>query len=274
MFAGPVLTTVPAEVRARDELIACLTHEARTPIGAILTWLELLKAHASTSPQAARAVEMAERSARELTEIVTGAEDAQRVMAGTIELQMTALDLADLLRSVVDRVLPGAEARSITIACEAASHGRPAQGDSARLRHALTRILAHCVGLSGPGRVQVRVEEGRSEARVELLWPALVLSDSLCAALRDEREWPQHHGPAWPGRARLRPRLPCGGAARGPARGRVPERPRDAHLRDLAARSRVSVLSISVAFAPGRGAPRDVRTFRAHPGPAGWMTSR
>jgi hypothetical protein len=31
---------------------------------------------------------------------------------------------------------------------------------------------------------------------------------------------------------------------------------------------------LSAAFAPGRGAPRDARTFRAHPDQAGWTTSR
>jgi len=195
MRAGPGLTAVSAEVRARDELIARLAHEARTPIGAILTWLELLKAHSSSSPQATRAIEMAERSARELTEIVTGAEDAQRVMAGTIELQMTPLDLASLLRSVVDRVLPGAQARSIALDCETATQGRPARGDGARLRHAFTRILAHCVGLSGPGRVQVRLEDERSGVRVDLLCSALTLSDSLREALQDESGWPSIAGP-------------------------------------------------------------------------------
>ena len=195
MRAGPGLTAVSLEVRARDELIARLAHEARTPIGAILTWLELLKAHSSSSPQATRAIEMAERSARELTEIVTGAEDAQRVMAGTIELHVAPLDFAGLLRSVVDRVLPGAQARSITLDCETATQGRPARGDGARLRHAFTRILAHCVGLSGPGRVQVRLEDERSGVRVDLLCSSLTLSESLCEALQDEGGWPSMTGP-------------------------------------------------------------------------------
>jgi signal transduction histidine kinase len=195
MFAGPVLTTVPAEVRLRDELISRVAHEARTPIGAILTWLELLKAQASSSPQAARAIEMAERSARELTEIVTSAEDAQRLMAGTIELQMSPLDLAALLRSVVDRVLPGAEARSVVLDCEAATPERPASGDGERLRQAFTRLLGHCVVLSGPGRLQVRLEDQRDEARVELLCSALTLSDPLREALEDDDQWPSLAGP-------------------------------------------------------------------------------
>ena len=50
MPARPGTVEVSADVRARDELIARLAHEARTPIGAILTWLELLKAHPAGSP--------------------------------------------------------------------------------------------------------------------------------------------------------------------------------------------------------------------------------
>jgi signal transduction histidine kinase len=195
MLAGAFLIAVPAEVRVRDELISRVAHEARTPIGAILTWLELLKAHSSDIPQAARAIEMAERSARELTEIVTSAEDAQRVMAGTIELQMAPLDLAGLVRSVVERVLPGATARSIDLECEASTPQRPASGDGERLRQAFTRILGHCVGLSGPGRVQIRLEDQRTDARVDLLCPALTLSDPLREALLDDAQWPSIAGP-------------------------------------------------------------------------------
>jgi signal transduction histidine kinase len=138
---------------------------------------------------------MAERSARELTEIVTSAEDAQRVMAGTIELQMAPLDLAGLVRSVVERVLPGATARSIDLECEASTPQRPASGDGERLRQAFTRILGHCVGLSGPGRVQIRLEDQRTDARVDLLCPALTLSDPLREALLDDAQWPSIAGP-------------------------------------------------------------------------------
>jgi signal transduction histidine kinase len=195
MATPPGLTAVALEVRARDELIARLAHEARTPIGAILTWLELLKAHAATSPQASRAIEMAERSARELTEIVTGAEEAQRLMAGTVELQMTPLDLPSLLRSAVERALPGAQARNIALDCETPPEGQSTRGDGARLRHAFTRLLIQCVSLSGPGRVQVRLEDERGGIRVDLVCPALTLSDSLRHALQDERAWPSIAGP-------------------------------------------------------------------------------
>jgi len=195
MPPAPGLAAIAVEVRARDELIARLAHEARTPIGAILTWLELLKAHSSSSPQATRAIAMAERSARELTEIVTGAEEAQRVMAGTMELQMTPLDLAAVLRSVVERALAGAQARNIVLDCETTTTGGPARGDAERLRNAFTRLLVHCVSLSGPGRVHVRLADERNGVRVDLLCSALTLSDALRDALQDESGWPSIAGP-------------------------------------------------------------------------------
>ena len=195
MPARPGTVEVSADVRARDELIARLAHEARTPIGAILTWLELLKAHPAGSPQATRAIHMAERSARELNEIVTGAEDAQRVMAGTIELQMAALDLGGLLRSVVERVTPAAQAREVALDCETPAERRQVLCDAARLRYVFTRLLAHCVGLSAPGRVQVRLQDERSGVRVDLVCSALTLSHALREALHDAHEWPSLAGP-------------------------------------------------------------------------------
>jgi hypothetical protein len=51
------------------------------------------------------------------------------------------------------------------------------------------------VVLSGPGRLQVRLEDQRDEARVELLCSALTLSDPLREALLDDAQWPSIAGP-------------------------------------------------------------------------------
>jgi signal transduction histidine kinase len=195
MHAGPAVTSVPDEIRLRDELISRLAHEARTPIGAIVTWLEVLKCQSSGSPQAARAIEMAQRSTRHLTEIIASAEDTQQIIAKTIELRTASLDLGGLLHSVIDRLLPAAQARRITLDCETPSSARPARGDEARLRHTFTRILAHCVGLSGAGPMQLRIQDQGTEVRVDLLCPALTLSAVLLDALQDDREWPSPAGP-------------------------------------------------------------------------------
>ena len=197
MLPGQVLAPASAGAQVRDELIARIAHDMRTPIGAILTWLEVLKAQA-TDPQARRAIEMAQQSARDLSEIVAGAEDAQRIVAGTLDLQRAPLDLVSLLNAVADRVRPAADSRGIVLHCDLAPSVTLARGDDRRLRHVFTRVLAHCVSLSGPGTVGLVLRADEEEARVCVVCPVLTLSTALQRALVAEGEWPAIAGSGGP----------------------------------------------------------------------------
>ena len=200
MIAGQVPVFSSAALQVRDELIARVAHDVRTPVGAILTWLEVLKRHAA-DPQAVRAIEMAQQSARELTEIVTGIEDAQRILAGTLELETAQVDLSRLLQAVADGVRPSAESRGIVLHCDLGPSRALSRGDGGRLKHAFTRVLFHCVSLSGQGTVQLGLRADEQEATVYVVCPALTLSVPLQQALAAEREWPSMAGPS--GRALL-----------------------------------------------------------------------
>ena len=181
-------------MKLRDELIARLAHDARTPLGAILTWLELLKAQTDDS-QARRSVEAAQQSARDLVEIVSGVEDAQRLAAGTLDLQLAPVDLAALVGFAADRVLAPAEGRGIVLHRDLGHAGISVRGDLARLRHAFSRVLFHCTSLSGPGTIRLVLRAEAQQARVAITCPALALSAPLRQALSGEGEWPSIVGP-------------------------------------------------------------------------------
>lgn len=195
MASDRELVRATEESPVRDELITRVVHDARTPIGAILTWLELLGEY-STDPRARRAVEMAQQSAQELTEIVAGVEDAQRLVSGTLELQMAPVDLAVLLDEVADRVRPSLPSRGIVLHSDLGPKGALGRGDDRRLRHLFSRILFHCASLSEPGTMRLLSQAGEGETRIHLLCPKLVLSASLQQALTSERQWPSLDGPS------------------------------------------------------------------------------
>ena len=196
MVVGPPRLRSSAEIQVRDELIGRIAHDVRTPISAILTWLELLKGYSSADPKARHAVEMAQQSARDLAEIVSRAEDAQRIVTGALELEMAPVDLVHLLRSVADRVRPAAESRGVVLEGDLGATGAMVRGDGSRLRQAFTRVLSHCVSLSGPGTVQLGLRLTEHEAKVSILGPALILEAPLLQALLAEGEWPCMAGPS------------------------------------------------------------------------------
>ena len=183
-----------AAVKLRDELIARLAHDARTPLGAILTWLELLKSQVD-DPHARRSVEAAQQSARDLVEIVSAVEDAQRLAAGTLELQLSPVDLAALVAFAADRARSSGEGRGIVQDRDLGLAGISVLGDLARLRHAFGRVLFHCTSLSGKGTMRLVLRAEAPQARVVITCPALALSVPLQQALNGHDEWPSIVGP-------------------------------------------------------------------------------
>jgi len=188
-------TEASADIRARDELIARAGHDLRTPLAAVLTWLRTLRGEAA-SAQTLRALEMAERAARELGQILNGVEDAQQLMAGTLQVRKLPVDLVTVVRSAVDSVAPTAEARGLTLECLVARPGVLLRGDGDRLNHALSRVLLAAVVLtSARGGIRVSLEAQASEARVSIRCGGLKLPPALREALVLGPEWPSLAGP-------------------------------------------------------------------------------
>jgi len=183
------------DVRARDELIARAGHDLRTPLAAVLTWLQVLRAEVA-GDQTSRAVGMAERAARELGQIVSGFEDAHRLMTGTLTVQQLPVDLVAVVHSAVEAVVPAAEARGLSLEC-ATPHSRALlKGDDHRLNHSLNRLVSAAVVLTPPGgQIRVSLESRASEARVRVRCVGLRLEPALRQALVAGPEWPSLTGP-------------------------------------------------------------------------------
>jgi len=185
-----------AEVRARDELIARAGHDLRTPLASILTWLRVLRGEA-LGPQGSQAVAMAERAARELGQIVGGLEDAQQLMAGSLEVRQLPVDLVAVVRSAVEAVLPAAEARGLPLEASVGGPSVLLRGDGDRLNHALNRLLLNAAILMAPGgRIAVSLDADASEARLRIQCVGLGLSPALRQAMVAGPEWPALGGPA------------------------------------------------------------------------------
>jgi CheY-like chemotaxis protein len=68
--------------RLKDEFLANLSHELRTPINAILGWSQLIKPGESSVPELTEAVEVIQRNARLQAHLIDDLLDMSRVISG------------------------------------------------------------------------------------------------------------------------------------------------------------------------------------------------
>lgn len=156
------------EGRLKDELIATVSHDLRTPLQAILGWVRLLQRSPETPAQ--HALEVIERNAVSQASLIEDLIDASRVLSGKTTLAMRRFDLAELLRSVCEDMLPTAAARGVSVDVAGVPPSFPYVGDEGRLRRVLMNLVSNAVKFTpAKGRVELRLAAESRTAIVEVI---------------------------------------------------------------------------------------------------------
>ena len=74
--------------RMKDEFLANLSHELRTPINAILGWSQLIKPGESSTADVAEALEVIQRNARVQAHLIDDLLDMSRISSGKMRLEL------------------------------------------------------------------------------------------------------------------------------------------------------------------------------------------
>ena len=159
--------TAEALNRTKDEFIATVSHELRTPLNAIVGWVSLLRTGTLDASRQAHALEVIERNTRAQARLVEDLLDMSRIIQGHVRLGMEPLDLAAVLESAVESLRPTADARKITLSCEAPRGLAIVSGDQGRLQQVLWNILSNALKFTpSGGRIEARVSASVADALV------------------------------------------------------------------------------------------------------------
>jgi PAS domain S-box-containing protein len=154
--------------RLKDDFLATLSHELRTPLNAILGYTRMLRGGVFDDARRAHALEVVERNALTLTQMVEDVLDVSRIVAGKIRLNVQALDVARALEEAIATVKPAADARGVTVQSVLDSGAGPVAGDPERLQQVFWNLLSNAVKFTPrDGRVQVRL--ARADSQIEIV---------------------------------------------------------------------------------------------------------
>jgi PAS domain S-box-containing protein len=155
--------------RAKDELLAAIAHELRTPLAAILGWTSVLRRRASGDEALNRAVCSIERSANAQSRLLEDVFDVARAVAGKLTVEVRPIDLHRVIKEAVDVVQPEADARGVALETSLEPGSAELAGDPDRLLQVVWNLLANGIKFTPrAGCVTVRARREGSAVYIEV----------------------------------------------------------------------------------------------------------
>jgi signal transduction histidine kinase/CheY-like chemotaxis protein len=151
--------------RLKDEFLATLSHELRTPMNAVLGWARVLRSTSADETTRERGLASIERNARTQARLIEDLLEISRIVTGKLRLQIREVDLAAVVDTAVDNVKPAALAKRLRLTVHIDVRPALTQGDPDRLQQVIWNLLSNAVKFTPPDGA-VMVELSRKDGYV------------------------------------------------------------------------------------------------------------
>jgi PAS domain S-box-containing protein len=152
--------------RLKDEFLAVVSHELRSPLNAITGWASLLLMR-QLDDKTKHAIETILRNAQTQTQLVADLLDVSRIVTGQLRLNVRSFQIIPVIEAAIEVVRPAADAKSIRIETILDPSSGPVAGDPDRMQQIFWNLLSNAVKFTPKdGRIQVRLQLVNSHVEV------------------------------------------------------------------------------------------------------------
>ncbi len=153
--------------RHKDEFLAILAHELRSPLAPITNAVEMMRSAELPEPILRQAREIVDRQVGQLVRLVDDLLDVSRIRRGVMEIRREWVELSGVLASAVEASRPLLERRRQQLAV----NGLPGlfwlEADPVRLKQVIANLLNNAVKYTpAGGRIWLTVEVAEPEVRI------------------------------------------------------------------------------------------------------------
>jgi signal transduction histidine kinase len=154
--------------RLKDEFVSIVSHELRTPLNAILGWTSMMQRGSLDAATSARALHSIHDNATRQAKLIEELLDFSRIIAGRATLDLEEVDVRDLVRGVVESMIPAASAAGLDL------HLAPVPsvkivGDVRRLEQVFFNLIGNALKFTPRGgRVTMTVSAQGSHVHVRV----------------------------------------------------------------------------------------------------------
>jgi PAS domain S-box-containing protein len=139
--------------KAKDEFLAVLSHELKTPLSSILGYSTLLSSgRLDSNPESIKiAINAIERSARVQVELIEDLLDISRIVAGKIQVKKLIVGIPGIVQQACVAIGPSVVEKAQILECKETDKKLFVTGDPARLQQILGNLLNNAVKFTPQG---------------------------------------------------------------------------------------------------------------------------
>ncbi len=143
--------------RLKDEFLANISHELKTPLSGIIGLAESLMGGVSgeISGDGQQNLDLIARSGRRLSSIVDDILDFARLKNSDVEIRMIAVDLHSVAEFVISVLRPLIEKKGLNVLNRIDPTGVPVLGDDGRLQQIMMNIIGNAVKFTDEGSITI-----------------------------------------------------------------------------------------------------------------------
>ena len=153
--------------RLKDELLATVSHELRSPLNSIIGWLHVLDNAPPGAPEARHAIDRIRRNVDAQARLISDLLDLSRVVTGKLRLEMRRLDPVTVLEDAVQSLRAAAAAKRIDLTLTAEPGGVLLAGDPDRLGQVVCNLLSNALKFTPEGgRIDVVMKQTGTQLHI------------------------------------------------------------------------------------------------------------
>lgn len=153
----------------KDEFLAIVSHELRSPLSAIEGWAHILQCGASEE-DIDTGLEVIEQSVRVQTKLIEDLLDISRITSGQLRLELQPVEPRGFIDAAVEAVRPAANTKRIRIRKVLDLAAGPIAGDPSRLQQVMLNLLSNAVKFTPEqGCVEVVLQRRGDQAEISVV---------------------------------------------------------------------------------------------------------
>ncbi len=165
--------------RMKDEFLAIISHELRTPINSVLAWAQMLKTRKLNEAKTNIALDTIERNAKAQTQLIEDLLDVSLMIRGNLSIDRRPVDLKTVIQVSLNTLLASAQAKGVEIETILDSAGKRVEGDSTRLQQVFSNLISNAIKFATQGdRVTVRLSVENQTEQQTTKYAQIQVSDT------------------------------------------------------------------------------------------------
>lgn len=142
----------------KDEFLAIVSHELRSPLNSILGWAQLMQMRQFDEAKLCQALKIIERNAKSQAQLIDDILDVSRLMRGKVKLSIQPVNAIATIELLLESVRPQIEEKSLQIQTYLDPAAQTIAADPTRLRQIIWNLLSNAIKFTpAKGRIELRL---------------------------------------------------------------------------------------------------------------------